>query len=576
MIAPWLVITTISVLVVTGLGVGYTYVVKGTCTGKATANIIVAPGINDIMERLATNWASSEPSVGGKCGSVDIEERDSALVAQALGEKWNEQTEGVAPDVWVPEASAWVQQASADADAERIMPDRQPSVARTPIVIAMPKPMADALGWPKTDINWSDLLTNFGGQGWAKYREPTWGPLKLGMTDPSKSTAGLLALMSIIDENDSGDVEPEEQKNVLGLKRAATLYKDSTEDIFGELSKANSEVEALKTVSAFPALEQDILAYNRTNPTVPLVAVYPTAPSADADHPYLILNASWVSPEHRAVAQAFLAYVRGQKGRGTFLAAGFRDSNREPGADLTENHGFATEVPTLPRAVLLPDSVRRTLQTWTAVTRPMNILLVIDTTGTMRNRVDGLGGKTVLELTQAAAADAMALFDPSVSVGLWNMTTAAAQGPGDYHKLVPIGPLADQVGSIDRRQAIINKINGLAPNGATGLYNTVWAAHEEMASKFQADSTNLVVILTDGLDNTVAGGLSRQDLINKLAAASKDLAKRVPVVMVGIGKTADPTQLQEISAATGAPAYSSQTRIDIDQVLMAAIFTRIS
>jgi Ca-activated chloride channel family protein len=525
------------------------------------------------MQRLASEWAQSEPSVAGKCGTVHIESRDSALVAQSLGEEWNEKTDGPKPDVWVPEASAWVQQASVDADAERMMPDRQPSVARTPTVIAMPKPMAQALGWPKTTIGWGDLIGNFGGKGWSKFNKP-WGRLNVGMTDPTKSTAGLLALMAVIDENDNGDVDQDEQKSVLALDRSVTMYKASTTDIFSELHRADNVNASLKTISAFPALEQDVLAYNKTNPVVPLVAVYPSNNSADADHPYLILNAPWSTDAHKAVASAFLTYVRGPEGHKAFLNAGFRDANRNPGADLNPAEGFATEVPTLPRAILLPDSVRRTMQYWTGVTRPMNILLVIDVTGTMANTVAGKG-KSVLDLTKEASTEAVRLMDGKVALGLWSMTTQVGTKT-DYHRLVSIGALSDQVNGRPRREEIINQIDQLQAGGFTGLYNTVWAAHEEMAKKYQSDSNNLVVILTDGLDNTVSGGLTREDLINKLTKASTDASKRVPVVMVGIGQTSKPQSLSEISAATGAPSYASQTQIDIDQVLLAAIFTRIS
>ena len=45
-----------------------------------------------------------------------------------------------------------------------------------------------------------------------------------------------------------------------------------------------------KYVSAFPALEQDVITYNETDPKEPLVAVYPKTGSYDADHPYLILT----------------------------------------------------------------------------------------------------------------------------------------------------------------------------------------------------------------------------------------------------------------------------------------------
>src|SRR6185295_5089712 len=108
---------------------------------------IVTPRIEPIMQRLAQSWQQTSPSVNGTCGSVTIAGKESSEVVTALAdEDWDTKTNGAAPDVWVPDSSAWVRKASVDADAERIMPDLQPSLARTPTVIAMPKPLAEAAG----------------------------------------------------------------------------------------------------------------------------------------------------------------------------------------------------------------------------------------------------------------------------------------------------------------------------------------------------------------------------------------------------------------------------------------------
>jgi Ca-activated chloride channel homolog len=438
----------------------------------------------------------------------------------------------------------------------------------------MPRPMAEALKWPDVNKKWSDLLSKLGSTNWSTQGKPEWGAFKVGMTDPAKSTAGLLALMALLDANDDGEVTADERSALLSLKKSMTLYKDSTQDIFAALRSAQDETEALKTISAFPALEQDIIAFNKTNPPVPLAAIYPTNNSADADHPYLILESPWSSAQHKAVASAFLQYARGSVGRAAFLNAGFRDANRTGGGAVSEANGTLPEVPTLPRAVLLPESVKFTLESWTAVTRPTNILLVIDTSGSMGEQVAGLG-KSTLDLTKAAATDALKLFDQSARVGLWAFSTATAGQ--DFRALVPVGPLNDPMPSgTDRRTFLTNQINALQANGRTGLYNTVWAAHEQIAHQFQANSTNLVVVLTDGADDNNVTGLSKDDLISKLSAASTDPTKRVPVIMVGIGPNADPQTLADISGATDSLSYGSQMTFDINQVLMTAIFGRVS
>ena len=64
----------------------------------------------------------------------------------------------------------------------------------TPLVIAMPKPMADALGYPETPIGWADIARlATSDEGWAAYGHPEWGAFKLGKTNPNFSTSGLSA-----------------------------------------------------------------------------------------------------------------------------------------------------------------------------------------------------------------------------------------------------------------------------------------------------------------------------------------------------------------------------------------------
>src|SRR5205814_1195816 len=80
---------------------------------------------------------------------------------QALARGWDEKVDGPAPDVWSPASSAWVVllRQRLRGDAAPLVPDTISHVAFSPLVIAMPKPMAVALGWPSKQLGWSDLLT---------------------------------------------------------------------------------------------------------------------------------------------------------------------------------------------------------------------------------------------------------------------------------------------------------------------------------------------------------------------------------------------------------------------------------
>lgn len=67
----------------------------------------------------------------------------------------------------------------------------------SPVVIAMWKPMAEAIGWGKKPLGWSDILALARNQkGWAGYGMPQWGEFKFGHTHPQYSNSGLISLIA--------------------------------------------------------------------------------------------------------------------------------------------------------------------------------------------------------------------------------------------------------------------------------------------------------------------------------------------------------------------------------------------
>jgi Ca-activated chloride channel family protein len=569
-LAPWIAAVVVVGLLAGGGIFAYQRLNKESCKGNVTAQIIASAETSTILDNLSRSWADTSPAVNGTCVSVNVRTRDNAVMAQELGTDWDAKSSGAPPDAWVPDSTAWVRRASIASTAERMMPDLQPSLARTPAIIAMPKPMAEALGWPTGDVSWQGLINKVATDpaGWAKYGKPNWGKFRFGMTDPLASTAGLLSLMAILDSDDDGEITPAEEDTVYKLKQLRSVYTETTAEITAGLAKADQQGEdaALQYVSAFPALEQDVLSYNKANPKVPLVAVYPSNGSADADNPFLILNAPWTDKNRQAAAKAFLTYARGTVGKQAFLDAGFRDANRTAGRPLLENPAFTPRIKTVPRAVLLPESVKQSMDTWTALTRPTNVLIVLDISGSMKELVPGTG-KSRMQLAKEAAASAVKLFDGDVTAGLW-VFSSNLNGATDYKSVVPIGKVSD------RRDQLVTQINKIQPTGDTGLYDTAAAAQQAIVNSYKPGATNLVVLITDGKNDDPSGGLNLAQLQAKLSANAKT-DKKVPIVTVGYGDDADFAALQDISRLSGGNLYTSKTAFDINQVLATAIFGRV-
>ena len=576
--SPWLAASIVAVLVLGGMTAGYVYLVHRSCSGNDHALIAASQDVTPILETLSKDWAATKPAVAGRCVSVSVEAKDSALMATELGgADWDATATDPAPDVWVPASSVWIRQAATKSDAERRIPDRQPSLARTPTVIAMPKTMATAIGWPdKVDFDWPSLGKDASDANyWKNLGHSDWGHFQLDMTNPTNSTAGLLTLMATADADGDGNISGAEQAGLLTLKQTMNKYLSDTSDVTQALSKADasSSASALQTVSAFPALEQDVVTYNKTDPKEPLVAIYPKSGSYDADHPYLILtsDAPWVkrNPGGSVAAAAFLSYARSAKGRDAFLAAGFRDSNRVGGSALVQNNGVSPVVGPLPRAVLVPDSVNQTLTRWTAITRPSNVLLVVDVSGSMNNIA--AGKKTRLDLAKAAATAAIANFSDDSNVGFW-VFSGGYPGNKMYKEIVPLGTLGDTTGGKTRKQQIIDAIQTLkAPGQQTGLYDAVAAAQADVVANYKNNKewTNMVVLMTDGQD--VGSSIDLNALRVKLTK-NRQSDQPVPVVTIAYGNEADVSVLNQISRTSNTISLSATGTFDINKVLLGALF----
>ncbi|HEY1487174.1 MAG TPA: substrate-binding domain-containing protein, partial [Micromonosporaceae bacterium] len=529
------------------------------------------------------------------CVSASIYSQQSNVVAEEL-KAWQTQLYGPAPDVWVPESSVWIQQASNKENVQDMMPELQPSLARSPNVIAMPKTLAVALGWPNTNFDWPDIVTDMNKPNfWSSKVKGVGGTFKFTMTDPTSSTAGLLALMSVVDSSNDGFVDTttgtgDEQPNIISLASAVRSQSDvgDTSDVTDGLSKADTTSAAAATsyVSAFPALEQDVIKYNERDPKEPLVAVYPKSGSYDADNPYLILNKpAWGKPQNVVAAQAFETFVRAPAARAAFLKAGFRDANRTGDATFTAANGVLRALPTnfLPRAVLDPASVHDTVLAFSAATKPTNVLIALDVSTSMSDVVPASGGKTRLQLAQAAATQALAQFDPQASVGLWQFSSNL-DGTQPYQSLVPLGPIgATMSDGHTRKQDLGAAISGLTAKtgkqGNTGLYATIDAAQKSVVSNYTDATTNFVVIITDGHDDPQNTPGAPQTDLGQLEADlthAHNTKTNVPVVTIGLSSEADTKDLASISRISGGVAYTSPTGFDIAQVLAAALFGQVN
>src|SRR5436305_5193676 len=216
--------------------------------------------------------------------------------------------------LWSPASSLWGQLLNHDAD-ERLAPETSPALVRTPLVIAMWKPEAVALGWPRHRIGFHEVLGLATSQrGWSAYGLPTFGRFKLGHTNPDFSTSGL-AFVTAEYYTASGKREgltvsdvrsPAVRKQVRDVQQSIVHYGD-TGSFFVDQLKAHGP----GYISAVGMEEVTLLDYNRTRArgSMPLVAVYPAEGTFYFDNPLIVLHAPWVTVAQRRAARLFPAWL---------------------------------------------------------------------------------------------------------------------------------------------------------------------------------------------------------------------------------------------------------------------------
>jgi Ca-activated chloride channel homolog len=546
----------------------------GDCTGEpVTLDVAASPDQYPVVSTLAEDWNDGAGRVGDRCARIAVQPMPSSFAAATLSPDWDEGREGTRPDVWMPDWSGWLAVAADRPEAAELLPtERPPSVASSPMVLAMQQPMAEALGWPEADLGWADLLDAFSrGQTWEQFGHPEWGPLRLGLADPTRSIAGLAGVMTVLDADDDGASSDQELLGGIAFSQLLTAQVEDTGLLLR--SYTGSDVDLAAVPAGFPVLERELAAFAAAGATVPLVPVYLREGTLFADYPYAVLRASWVDSARRELAGRFREYLTGPVGRAAYAAAGFRAAGGEAGgvALLAPARGFAAEV-AWPGREPTADRLGELLRTWPVLVRRNSALIVLDTSGSMNDEVPGTD-LTRLRLLQDAAAEGIALLNNQTVVGLWEFSTELTPIT-PYRELVPVGRAGDDLDGVPRRQAMLEAILGLSADGGTGLYDTIHDAYLAMQRVWQPEAENLLVVITDGTDEA-HDGRSLPQLLDALEEAARP-DRPVAVIALAVGPAADAAALEQITEVTGGRTVIARDDLAAVQDVILAFAGRIS
>ena len=512
----------------------------------------------DWLEAQVAAFEATNPTIAsGK--AIDVQAH-----GQGSGEAMLDILSGKAkPDVYSPASSAylallddaWVAQGG---HAGKICGPSEPLVL-SPVVIAMWKPMAEALGWPTKRIGWSDILAvTTDPKGWNGVGHPEWGAFKLAHTHPGLSNSGLLAVLAESYAG-AGKTRGLTAEDLAGPAVSSLLDRVESSIVhYGKSTSFLSEKMFERGpgyVSAAVLYENvvvDSYLHPRSGQSMPVVAIYPTEGTFWSDHPWSVLDAPWVGDEQKQAAAKLLEFLKARPQQEAAMAAGFRpaDPAIPMAAPLDEAHGMD---PKEPQTLLeVPDgaTLSGVIAAWQAHKKPSDVVLVFDKSGSMDGEPLAHAKEGAVEFLRNLSDNdnvSLEFFDDQVG----EPSTFASLGGGGRARLGAV-------------------ISQSIADGGTALYDaTIAGVHAaEADARVHPNAIHAVVVMTDGRDES-----SRATLEEALTSLGGNREGDVKVFTIAYGDNADPKVLAQIAEA-GRGMTTKGTAGDITAVFrdMAAFF----
>lgn len=420
-----------------------------------------------------------------------------------------------------------------------------PSLVLSPVVIAMWRPMAEAMGWPDTPLGWGDIAA-FAREDktWADYGHPEWGPFKFGHTHPDYSNSGFITIMATAYAGAGGPREltledmqnPQVSEFISDIESTVIHYGKST-GFFGRRMMEKGP----NYLSAAVLYENLVMeSYDRTrypNLVMPIVAIYPREGTFWSDHPFAILPWARQDEEVRAAAETYRDFLLAMPQQERALHYGFRPSLGDVSiaSAITPDKGVDPQQPV--SVLRAPDAevMEAARAAWGQNKKRVEVAVLIDTSGSMG--ADGritrakAGLRTFIE--QLADADSLSVIAFSTEA-----TT--------------LSPLA-LVGT--SRGEVLRRVDGLFAAGDTRLIDTTLEAYREMEQRPRGEHIRAIVVLSDGADT--ASTTSQTTLEQHVGADEEGYSIKIFAIAYGPETNEARNLLTAMAEVSGGKFYES-------------------
>jgi Ca-activated chloride channel family protein len=500
----------------------------------------------DWMDQVVASFNEEGNTVDGKPIVVTVYHVGS-------GSSMSDILEGeIKPVVWSPGSDLWVtaiNQAWRDRTGHPLTDESCPATLRLPLAIAMWRPMAEALGWPNAPIGWDDLADlSTDPSGWATHGHPEWGQFKFGHPHPEHSNSGMLSLVaevySAAGRTQGLTVDSVKSQAVIdsvgAVEQHVFHYGKTDTDILTRMTQRGPEY-----LHAVTSYEANVIKWNRDHGDelrFPFVAIYPDDGTFWVENPYCILDADWVSDEQAEAAAIFREYLLSPTQQALAIDRGLRPANPSVAlhAPIDLEHGAvpAITMDQVPHLAYPSDEVvGHILDVWHQVKKKATVILLIDTSGSMRGqKIKGAVRGAVTFLEQ---------MDPADEVYVVTFSS-------DVIELSSSG-LVGQVG-----EGLKSNLGGLYAEGYTVLHEAVIYAVERIET-LQTEDEMVgeprlygIVLLSDGKNETT-GGPSENDMLSRLPSGTE--ASGVKIYTIAYGEDADLDLLKTLANRTNGKQF---------------------
>lgn len=452
------------------------------------------------------------------------------------------------PTVWSPASSVYIPVANAEwkkNHADDLVVGSPNDLVLSPVVIAMWRPMAQALGWPDKAIGWEDIsLLAASEEGWSAYGHPEWGRFKFGHTHPAYSNSGIT---SIIAETYAGlgkqrglteaDLQsPELIDFMTGVESSIIHYGTSTGFFAERMFERGPSYLSAAVLYENLIVAQETKRISGASSQVPVVAIYPKEGTFWSNHPYAVLNAPWVTAEQKEAAELFETFLLDKPQQLEALKYGFRpaDPSIPLTAPLDAEHGVDVSQPQTILEVPSASVITGIEDLWRTTKKPVDLIVVMDISGSMRGDKITTARSSLIQFVQK-------LDDRDrLRIDLFNdqITT-----------LTPLTPIGN------KRQQVVDSVSGIFEQNNTSLYDATLKAYQDLQTDGDPNHIRAIVVLSDGDDTASTASLN--EVIQKIQASEEEGGNAIKVFTIAFGDDADSDILKQIAEPSGGKQYDS-------------------